>query len=82
MSYINREAFIKDQCNLCDGWCDVVDCDCLNCCHPEHRCDMIACLAEFPAAKVYTESDCNQCMYKEKVEYNAEEARRDWGIFG
>lgn len=44
---IDRAAFIKSLCNQCDGWCDKVDCDCLNC-KCEHRCDLIQELAEFP----------------------------------
>ena len=37
---IDADAFEKDQCNSCDGWCDCVECDCLNC-NQEVRCNII-----------------------------------------
>lgn len=46
---IDRNAFIVSQCNNCDGNCEKVDCDCLNC-KSEYRCDMIRDLADFPSA--------------------------------
>lgn len=49
--YINRDEFIKSQCHSCDGYCDVIECDCLNCKH-ECRCDTIADLLDYPAADV------------------------------
>jgi hypothetical protein len=47
MRIINADAFIKDVCNNCDGWCDCVKCDCLNC-KSEHRCDFIQQVHEQP----------------------------------
>lgn len=49
--YIDRNAFVKRQCNNCDGACERVDCDCLNC-QSIHRCDLIRELMDFPAADV------------------------------
>ena len=49
--YINRDEFIKSQCHSCDGYCDVIECDCLNCKH-KCRCDTIADLLDYPAADV------------------------------
>jgi hypothetical protein len=49
--YINRDEFIKSQCHSCDGYCDVIECDCLNCKH-ECRCNTIADLLDYPAADV------------------------------
>jgi hypothetical protein len=44
---IDADAFIKDVCSNCDGWCDCVKCDCLNC-KSEHRCDFIQQVHEQP----------------------------------
>ena len=70
--YINRDEFIKSQCHSCDGYCDVIECDCLNCKH-KCRCDTIADLLDYPAADVrpvvlcrdcqYFENDCGWCGY-------------------
>ena len=49
--YIDRNAFIKSYCNSCDGACECVECDCLNC-KSNLRCDMIQELSEIPAADV------------------------------
>ena len=51
--YIDRDAFIKEQCHKCDGWCNCVGegCDCLNCTLDE-RCDFIKELAEFPSIEI------------------------------
>lgn len=49
--YIDREAFIIDQCHSCDGACEKIDCDATHCSR-DCRCDMIMALAEFPAADV------------------------------
>ena len=38
---IDRDAFVKGQCNSCDGSCECVKCNCLNC-EQSCRCDMIA----------------------------------------
>lgn len=44
---IDRGAFILEQCHNCDGCCELVECDCLNC-TSEHRCEMIADLLAQP----------------------------------
>ena len=37
---IDADAFIKAECSQCDGYCDVCDCDCMNC-KSEYRCEII-----------------------------------------
>ena len=49
--YIEREALLKKICNSCDGYCDIVDCDCVNC-KSEHRCDFVVEIADAPTADV------------------------------
>ena len=34
---IDADAFEEYECHHCDGYCDVCECDCLNC-KSEHRC--------------------------------------------
>lgn len=48
--FIDRAAFIKSICNSCDGWCDKVDCDCVNC-KSDHRCDIVCSISEAPAVE-------------------------------
>lgn len=36
----DADAFIRAECSQCDGYCDVCDCDCLNC-KSEYRCEFI-----------------------------------------
>ena len=49
--YIERESLIKGFCHSCDGWCDKVDCDCLNC-KNEHRCETVLDIVNAPTADV------------------------------
>ena len=49
--YIERGAFIKSICNSCDGYCDKVDCDCLDC-KRDCRCEMVIDIADATAADV------------------------------
>ena len=44
---IDAEAFIKDECNNCDGACDSIPCNCLNC-TADCRCDFIKDIADAP----------------------------------
>lgn len=37
---IDADAFIMAECFECDGYCDVCNCDCLNC-KSEYRCEFI-----------------------------------------
>lgn len=37
---IDADAFIKDECNYCDGACEALPCDCTNC-HANCRCDFM-----------------------------------------
>lgn len=50
---IDADAFIKAECSQCDGYCDVCDCDCLNC-KSEYRCDFIK---NIDSADVIIEAD-------------------------
>ena len=47
MRLINADAFIMEQCNSCDGYCEKVDCDCLSCDKP-YRCGVIQELKNAP----------------------------------
>ena len=51
MRLIDADEFVKTMCNSCDGACDKVDCDCLNC-HEDCRCEFARWLDDFPAEKV------------------------------
>ena len=44
---IDRDEFVKSQCNSCDGSCEYVECDCLNC-EKSCRCDVIVDAMEAP----------------------------------
>ena len=44
---IDRQALLKEICNSCDGYCDNVECDCVNC-KRDCRCDLVIALAEAP----------------------------------
>lgn len=50
---IDADAFIKEKCSQCDGYCDVCDCDCLNC-KFEHWCEFIK---DIDSADVIVEAD-------------------------
>lgn len=60
--YINRDEFIISQCHSCDGACENLDCDCLNC-KETCRCSMIQDLMEFPAADVVAVIRCRDCRF-------------------
>ena len=44
---ISRDALLKEICNSCDGWCEKVDCDCVNC-KSDHRCEAVCAIADAP----------------------------------
>lgn len=44
---IDADAFTKNECNNCDGDCEVLPCDCLNC-EADCRCDFMKDIAEAP----------------------------------
>lgn len=50
---IDADAFIEAECSQCDGYCDVCDCDCLNC-KSEHRCEFIK---DIDSADVIVDAD-------------------------
>lgn len=49
----DADAFIKAECSQCDGYCDVCNCDCLNC-KSEYRCEFIK---DIESADVVIEAD-------------------------
>lgn len=44
---IDADAFTKDECNNCDGACEALPCDCLNC-ESDCRCDFMKDIADAP----------------------------------
>lgn len=44
---IDADAFAKDECNSCDGACESLPCDCLNC-EADCRCDFMKDIADAP----------------------------------
>lgn len=44
---IDADAVVKTICNSCDGACDVVQCDCLNC-KADCRCDIVKEISDAP----------------------------------
>lgn len=60
--YIEREALLKEICNSCDGYCDIVDCDCVNC-KSDHRCDFVVEIADAPTADVVQVVRCKDCKH-------------------
>lgn len=44
---IDADAFIKEECNNCDGACEAIPCDCLNC-KADCRCDFMIDMADAP----------------------------------
>jgi hypothetical protein len=53
---IDRDAFIKDECNNCDGACESIPCNCLNC-TADCRCDFIKDIADAPTIIPAEESE-------------------------
>lgn len=45
---IDADAFIKSECNNCDGACEAIPCDCLSC-TSDCRCDFIKDIDDAPA---------------------------------
>lgn len=44
---IDADAFTKDECNNCDGACEALPCDCLNC-ESDCRCDFMKDITDAP----------------------------------
>ena len=44
---IDADAFAKDECTNCDGACEALPCDCLNC-KSDCRCDFMKDIADAP----------------------------------
>ena len=44
---IDADAFTKNECNSCDGACESLPCDCLNC-EADCRCDFMKDIADAP----------------------------------
>ena len=47
MRLIDADEFIKDECNHCDGACESMPCDCLEC-KADCRCDFIKDIVDAP----------------------------------
>ena len=47
MRPIDADVLLKDLCNSCDGWCENMECDCLNC-KRDHRCRTVCEIADAP----------------------------------
>lgn len=45
---IDADAFTKDECNSCDGACEALPCNCLNC-EADCRCDFMKDIAYTPS---------------------------------
>ena len=44
---IDADAFEKSECHSCDGACDIIECDCINCCS-DCRCSFMRDIHEAP----------------------------------
>lgn len=44
---IDRDAFMRDECNNCDGACESLPCDCVNC-HADCRCEFMRDILDAP----------------------------------
>lgn len=53
---IDADAFTKDECNNCDGACEALPCDCLNC-KADCRCDFMQDIANAPTVIPAEEGD-------------------------
>lgn len=64
IEYIERELLLHDICDNCDGDCDIVGCDCINC-RKECRCEAVKTIIEQPASDVQEVVRCKECKYFE-----------------
>jgi len=53
---IDRDEYVKSECNNCDGSCECVECDCLNC-EQSCRCDVIVDVMNAPVVVPAERSD-------------------------
>lgn len=44
---IDADAFTKEECNCCDGACEVISCDCISC-KSDYRCEFMKDIANAP----------------------------------
>ena len=79
---IDAEAFIKEECNSCDGACESIPCDCLNCA-ADCRCDFMKDIADAPT--IIQAEPCNDLAKPnnastiiEAESYSERELQRDY----
>lgn len=65
---IDADAFVKEMCNNCDGWCEDTKCDCLNCKKTECRCDLINELMEAQTVDAVPVVRCRECKHGHPAE--------------
>lgn len=63
MRLIDADEFIKDECNNCDGACESLPCDCLEC-KADCRCDFIKDLEAAPTIDAEPVVRCKDCEYR------------------
>ena len=68
---IDADAFIKDECNNCDGACEAILCDCLNC-TADYRCEFMKDIADAPTIIPADTYDVEEQTFTD--EYNYDEA--------
>ena len=62
---VDADAFTKDECNYCDGACEALPCDCLNC-KSDCRCDFMKDIADAPT--IIPAEPCNDLAKPNKAE--------------
>lgn len=65
MRLIDADEFIKDECNSCDGSCESLPCDCLEC-KADCRCDFIKDLENAPTIDAVQIVRCKDCKHSRK----------------
>lgn len=65
---IDADAFIKEQCESCDGNCDICGEEAARCmtCDRDFRCDFIQDLADAPTVDAVPVVRCKDCTYYHK----------------
>ena len=73
MRLIDADALMISECHSCDGHCEVIECDCLNCPYPaECRCEIGRGIADAPTIDAVPVVRCGDC----------ENWQRDWSSSG
>lgn len=64
MRLIDADAYKREECLKCDGWCDICGNEkCLSC-KDEHRCGFIKKLDNAPAVNAVEVVRCGECKYR------------------